>query len=223
MPLRFSADHGTGMNRAGAGAVVTRGDGYRVAADYWVIQAIELSSFTAATAVALRHTRYDILYQFSQSGVTMRLREEATIEAWLDTAAATCAQQGATLTPLRRHVLRLVLESRGSSTAYQLLDRLKETHKGAAPPTIYRALDFLVEQRLVHKVERLNAFVSCAEAGGHAHPVQFLICHQCGTVAEIEDRAIADALNHAAERQGFHPGRAVVELDGTCAACLQAC
>ncbi len=144
----------------------------------------------------------------------------AAIAAQLDAAAQACARQGAQMTELRRHVLALVLEADGPSTAYQLLDRLKRTRKGAAPPTIYRALDFLIEQRLIHKVERLNAFIPCVEASHHhLTPVQFLICRRCGTVAEIEDRAVSNALERAAKREGFHPGNAVIELEGTCATC----
>jgi Fur family transcriptional regulator, zinc uptake regulator len=149
----------------------------------------------------------------------MNAKRRRAIGVRLDTAAAACAARGARLTALRRQVLGLIFEAEGPLTAYQLLDRLKETRERAVPPTVYRALDFLMEQRLVHKLERLNAFIPCAE-GGHDHPAQFLICRQCGTVAEIEDRAAAQALEHAAERQGFHPGTTVVEIEGTCAACF---
>ncbi|MBV8615947.1 MAG: transcriptional repressor [Acetobacteraceae bacterium] len=151
----------------------------------------------------------------------MDQRSRHVIEAQLDAAALACARRGAQLTELRRCVLGLILEAGGPLTAYQLLDRLRETRRGAVPPTVYRALDFLREQGLVHKIERLNAFISCAEADHHHHAAQFLICRTCGTVAEIEDRAVSEALEHAAERQGFHPSHAVVELDGTCAACSQ--
>lgn len=151
----------------------------------------------------------------------MNVKEPRAIEAQLDAAAQLCARQGAQLTELRRLVLGLILQAEGPSTAYRLLDRLKETRKRAAPPTIYRALDFLIEQRLIHKLERLNAFISCTEAGPHRHAAQFLICRKCGTVAEIEDSAVSKALEHAAERKGFHPGNAVIELDGTCATCWQ--
>ncbi len=151
----------------------------------------------------------------------MSVRNPEVVEAQLEAAAQTCAQQGAQLTALRRLVLGLVLEAESPSTAYQLLDRLKDIHKGAAPPTIYRALDFLLEQRLIHKVERLNAFIPCT-AAGHHHAAQFLICRRCGAVAEIEDHAVSEALEHAATRAGFRLGHAVVELDGTCAACAQA-
>ena len=114
-----------------------------------------------------------------------------------------------------------MLRAEGALTAYQLLDRLKEIRRGVVPPTIYRALDFLIEQRLVHKLERLNAFVPCRGAGHDHHQVQFLICRQCGTVAEIDSTAVSAALERAAAREGFHPGHAMVELDGTCAACWQ--
>jgi Fur family zinc uptake transcriptional regulator len=148
----------------------------------------------------------------------MAARQRRAIDALLDTAAASCADRGARLTQLRRHVLTLILEADGPLTAYRLLDRLKETRRGAAPPTVYRALDFLLEQRFIHKVERLNAFVPCLE-NGHDHPAQFLICQQCGAVTEIEDQAAASAIEHAAEREGFHPRTTVVEIEGTCAAC----
>jgi Fur family zinc uptake transcriptional regulator len=151
----------------------------------------------------------------------MHAREAAAVGTQLDAAAQGCAGRGAQLTVLRRLVLRLLLEADGPVTAYQLLDRLRETRKAAVPPTIYRALNFLIEQRLIHKVERLNAFVPCVEAG-REHSVQFLICRQCGTVAEIEDSATSQALENAAERQGFHPRDTVVEIEGTCAACFVA-
>ena len=141
------------------------------------------------------------------------------IEQRLASAEQACARGGAQLTALRRSVLRLVLEADTPLTAYQLLDRLKEIRTGVVPPTIYRALDFLIEQRLVHKVERLNAFVPCRGAELHAHPAQFLICRHCGMVAEIENGAVSTAIERAAAGEGFHAGHAMVELDGTCAAC----
>jgi len=133
-----------------------------------------------------------------------------------------CEANAAQLTELRRAVLRLILEAPGPLTAYQLLDQLKTIRKSAVPPTVYRALDFLMENRLVHKVEQLNAFIPCSDTQHDHQDVQFLICEKCGTVAEIEDHAISHALARAAARQGFQPHKAVVELDGTCAACAAA-
>jgi Fur family zinc uptake transcriptional regulator len=140
----------------------------------------------------------------------------------LDEAEKLCEANGAQLTELRRTVLTLILRASSPLTAYQLLDQLKETRKTAAPPTIYRTLEFLIENRLIHKVEQLNAFIPCSDGHHDHHDVQFLICDKCGAVAEIEDRAIARALAKAAEKQGFHPNKAVVELDGICASCAAA-
>jgi Fur family zinc uptake transcriptional regulator len=159
------------------------------------------------------------------------------LEAVLDGAAAGCARRGAQLTPLRRQVLRLVLEADQPVGAYALLDRLKETRAGAAPPTVYRALDFLLEQGLIHRVERLNAFVGCVEAhqpapadgggapegaGGHSHPHQFLICGRCGAAEEISDPEVVAALARAADRAGFALHGATVEAEGLCSRCAAA-
>ena len=146
-------------------------------------------------------------------------QKDMAVAAQIDAASRRCEEGGGRLTELRALVLRLILEADAPLTAYQLLDRLRAERRGAVPPTIYRALDFLLKHGLVHKIERLGAFVSCHLPGGHHHPVQFLICRRCGTVTEIEDAAVADALGQAAERAGFHAGIATVELDGTCATC----
>jgi Fur family zinc uptake transcriptional regulator len=147
------------------------------------------------------------------------------VAAALDRAAAGCVARGAQLTPLRRDVLALMLRAEQPIGAYALLDQLKASRAGAAPPTIYRALDFLLAQGLVHKLESLNAYVPCVHdhaegmAGGHHHPHQFLICGRCGVTAEICDPALTRALDTAASRAGFTVARATVELEGLCQAC----
>lgn len=153
--------------------------------------------------------------------------ETPELDATLAAAEARCARQGATLTPLRRQVLRLVLEAGQPVGAYALLERLKEERGPAAPPTVYRALDFLLEQGLIHRLERLNAFLPCfgpeeepcGYGCGHDHPHQFLICTRCGATAEIADHDVAHALTAAADRLGFKPSRATVEVEGICARC----
>jgi Fur family zinc uptake transcriptional regulator len=145
------------------------------------------------------------------------------LEATLERAARSCAARGAQLTELRRQVLRLVLEAEQPVGAYALLDRLKGVRAGAAPPTVYRALDFLLDQGLIHRVERLNAFVGCVAAEhaheGHEHPHQFLICRRCGSTDEISDAAVTAALAAAARHAGFRLDRATVEGEGVCRRC----
>ena len=147
----------------------------------------------------------------------------------MERAEALCTRRGAQLTELRRQVLALVLAADQPVGAYALLDKLKAQRAGAAPPTVYRALDFLLEQGLIHKVERLNAFVGCTDTldhpadcsceAEHDHPHQFLICKQCGATVEISDHAVAHALEKAAARAGFTLARATVEIEGLCGTC----
>jgi len=136
-------------------------------------------------------------------------------------AGAICADRGARLTDLRRQVLGLILDADAPAGAYDILARLRDTRRSAAPPTVYRALDFLLEQGLIHRVESLSAFVGCVAHGAdlHDHGAQFLICGRCGRVMEIEDHALAHALADAARRVGFSIAKATIEAEGICGAC----
>ena len=145
------------------------------------------------------------------------MRSVEQVQARLDAAARLCASAGARFTPLRRHILELVLTAGGPVTAYGLLHRLEGGRWAAAPPTVYRALEFLTQHGLIHRVERLQAYIGCDES--HAHAAQLLICRDCGTVAEVDDLAVQHALDHAARDHGFAPLLTVVEMEGTCAAC----
>jgi Fur family zinc uptake transcriptional regulator len=144
------------------------------------------------------------------------------LEDRLARAEQICARRGAKLTDIRRNVLRLILESGEPVGAYALLDALRARHGSGKPPTIYRALDFLLAQGLVHRVERLNAFVSCHDDTGHHHhhAAQFLICRLCGRVTELEDTSAEDAILAAANAMGFRADKVVVEVEGTCRACV---
>jgi len=146
-------------------------------------------------------------------------------ETLLARADHLCAHRRTKLTDTRRLILGLILEQPKPIGAYDLLEHLRDTHRAAAPPTVYRALDFLLEQGLIHKIERLSAFIGC----GHAldchhgedcvHRAQFLICRLCGTAQEMEDSTIGTALAQAARRHGFTPEHATIEVEGLCATC----
>lgn len=129
-----------------------------------------------------------------------------------------CERRGIRLTALRKRVLEMVATSDTPVKAYDLLDKLKLEHAGAAPPTVYRALDFLMEQGFVHRIESSNAYLSCPHPA-HSHPSQFLICESCGVTMELEDAELDQRLFAQARAQGFKPSRQVVEIRGTCARC----
>ncbi len=135
-------------------------------------------------------------------------------------AEAQCQQRGVRFTPIRRRVLEMIAGASGGLKAYDLLDRLTTEHTAARPPTVYRALEFLIDQGLVHRIESLNAYVACP-CPEHAHGFQLLICRQCGRVEELHLDEIHDRLSHRARELGFRVDRQTIELLGYCEACLQ--
>ncbi|KAA0598446.1 Fur family zinc uptake transcriptional regulator [Azospirillum lipoferum] len=139
----------------------------------------------------------------------------------LTRADALCAERGARLTALRRRVLELVWSSHRPRGAYAILEDLSQQDgKAAAPLTVYRALEFLVEQGLVHRIESLNAYVGCA-APGDVHSGQFLVCEACGDAAEIDDPGVGAAIIAAAAGRGFRVQRPTVEVRGLCKSCQE--
>jgi len=140
------------------------------------------------------------------------------IDEALAIAEQLCADRGRRLTPLRRRVLELVWESHQPVKAYDLLARLQQESASAAPPTVYRALDFLIAERLIHRLASLNAYVGCAHPG-HRHTGQFLICSECQSVAELDDADIEQALSRRADAMGFALTTQTIELEGCCPRC----
>lgn len=141
------------------------------------------------------------------------------IESAVQSARVVCAENGARLTQQREQVLRLVWQSHKPLGAYSLMDLLaEETTKTVAPPTVYRALDFLSEQGLVHKIHSLNAFIGCTQPG-ERHQSYFLICRQCETATECGNSQLAEALSETAAKLGFEAEQESVEVVGLCSPC----
>lgn len=134
-------------------------------------------------------------------------------------AETLCARQGTRLTALRKRVLELVWASHKPLGAYDILGVLSdEDGRRAAPPTVYRALDFLLENGLVHRIASLNAFIGCVHPG-ELHQGQFLICRTCHTAIELEQPAISAAIVAGASQVGFAVESQTVEVVGLCAGC----
>lgn len=140
--------------------------------------------------------------------------------AFVRVVAAACEARGLRLTPLRLRVLEMIAASDKPVKAYDLLDRLKDERAGAAPPTIYRALDFLLENGFIHKLESINAYVSCHHPE-EAHQVPFLICDVCASAVEICDDGVAALLSAQAREHGFRPRAQTLEVHGVCAGCAK--
>jgi len=130
-------------------------------------------------------------------------------------AEATCE---GSLTPVRRRVLELLLESHVALGAYDVLQRLQAEGQRAQPPVAYRALDFLVAKGLAHRIERLNAFVACHRPEDCEAPA-FLICRACNRVAETASAPRRGALARDARALGFEIEQTVIEAQGLCPGC----
>ncbi len=130
-------------------------------------------------------------------------------------------ERGLRLTPLRKEVLQLVATAGKPVKAYDLLDRLREQHGNAAPPTVYRALDFLLENGFIHKLESINAFVSCHHPA-EAHQVPFLICDSCSSAQEVCDERVAELIEAQARALGFRAQAQTLEVHGICKNCRKA-
>lgn len=143
-------------------------------------------------------------------------------EGFIREVERVCGERGLRLTPLRAEVLRLVAEAGRPVKAYDLLDRMKSIHGSAAPPTVYRALDFLLEHGFIHKLESINAFVGCHHPATEQHSVPFLICDRCHAAVELEDSRVADMLEASARALGFQPQAQTLEVHGLCAECSEA-
>jgi Fur family zinc uptake transcriptional regulator len=136
----------------------------------------------------------------------------------LESAELHCRQSGARLTDIRRRTLELVWASHAPIGAYALLEKLREEGRIAQPPTIYRALDFLLEQGLIHRVERLNAFIGCPRPD-RPHAVLLLLCKVCNRAAELDDLPVGRAIHKAADARGFTVSRQTLEIEGICEDC----
>ncbi|UNH38621.1 zinc uptake transcriptional repressor Zur [Moellerella wisconsensis] len=136
-------------------------------------------------------------------------------------AETICQSRGVRLTPQRATVLRLIAEQPGAISAYDLLDLLREIEPQAKPPTVYRGLEFLLEQGFIHKIESTNSFVICHHLDNPSHISVMLICDGCGSVTESDCSVIEAAIVNLAENANFHICHTVVENHGLCHQCYE--
>ena len=138
----------------------------------------------------------------------------------LATARDLCESRQLRLTARRQQVLEILLQSHQPMGAYDILAQINRQHTGTAvaPPIVYRALEFLLEEGLIHRIECRNAFIGCIDPG-HRDAAQFLICKGCEKVAELDKPATM--IQSEASRVGFTIDHSVVEITGFCADCQQ--
>ncbi|MGX5736254.1 Fur family transcriptional regulator [Bosea thiooxidans] len=134
-----------------------------------------------------------------------------------------CKERGLRLTPIRRQALEALQADHRPVGAYDLADRISPAGgRRLAPISIYRALDFLVEQGFVHRLSSKNAYIACLHGHGADDVVAFLICEACGGVDEDSSPAMKKAVAAITEIRQFSPSHQMVEIVGLCEHCRNA-
>lgn len=155
----------------------------------------------------------------SPSIASQQHNHDHCIENALNQARAHCKAKGARLTPQREQVFKLIWQSHKPLGAYTLMDMLAaEATRRVAPPTVYRALDFLLEQQLIHRIHSLNAFVGCTHPDDH-HGNSFMICEACGVAIEFASDQQDQNMLRTAEKFGFSVKAQSIEVVGICQSC----
>ena len=147
------------------------------------------------------------------------VHDHLNVQERLSEAENLCATSGARLTPLRKEVLELILNASGPVGAYDLLAKMKgAAERPAAPPTVYRTLDFLLEKGFIHRLTSINAYIPCCHPR-EGHQAAFLICTECHTVKEASSIVLFQQLNHLADSDQFNAHYSIIEISGICQQC----
>lgn len=144
---------------------------------------------------------------------------QTKVKAALKALKTYAAQNGQRLTDPRLFTLEIIAGASKPLSAYDVLDALSKRLDKPKPPTAYRALEFLVEHGFIHRIESLNAYVTCAEDHKHKGS-QFMICDSCGRVEEVHLCHMPEGLRKQAESKGFKLSHWNAELHGTCGKCV---
>ena len=142
------------------------------------------------------------------------------IDSAIKQAQKLCQERGVRLTRIRQRVLELVWQSHQPLGAYTLLSLLAEEGFNSAPPTIYRALEFLQNEGLIHKLASVNAYTGCTNPG-NPHEGHFFLCLSCHQALELDTSTLQGSLQVSAENHGFSIAQQTIEITGYCAQCQQ--
>lgn len=150
--------------------------------------------------------------------VNPRHEHSRCVSSAMRDAEKVCKKRGVNLTPIRRQVLEIVWQGHQPVKAYEIIENFGSTSHPTAPPTVYRALDFLMENGLVHRIESQNAFVGCSLSTGD-HKASFFICTSCQQATEINSQSLETSFEKLARENAFQIKHKTVEIYGLCANC----
>jgi Fur family zinc uptake transcriptional regulator len=146
-------------------------------------------------------------------------QHESCIETAILEADLICKKKGLRFTPIRKKILEMIWASHGPVKAYEILDILKKTFASARPTTVYRSIDFLRDNGLIHKLTSLSAYIGCTHPLKH-NDCYFLICIVCGEIKECCDSQLTKQIKETSKQNKFKLNQVTLEIDGTCEDCL---
>lgn len=138
------------------------------------------------------------------------------VTAIVERARSMAKQSGRRFTTIREHVYVSLLRAERPMKAYDIIDTLDGV--GAQkPPTVYRALEWLIEMGLVRRIATVSKFVA-APLDSSPHSIAYLLCRRCGQAEVIDIGAAGQSLRATAKAKGFQEDETVIELMGLCEA-----
>ena len=140
------------------------------------------------------------------------------IKTLISRAESICSERKCRLTPIRKKVLSIIWQSQKPIKAYDILAKLSTSEHVEKPPTVYRALQFLLDNHLIHRIESSNGYIGC-ELDHEGLDSKFFICDECKQVAEVDESKLNRILSELSKKQGFAPNHINIEIHGKCANC----
>lgn len=149
------------------------------------------------------------------------LKSTKEIEESISRVVEICKENNLVFTEIRQKVFEIIIEHTKPIKAYEILDDLtKILGKSSHPPTVYRAIDFLIENGFIHKLNSINSYVGCFHPKIHKE-CYFLICKKCNIYQECCDKNLTDNIFKTADKRDFIVSNTTLEIEGHCQGCVK--
>ena len=148
-------------------------------------------------------------------------KSASELKASISRVVEICKSNNLGFTDIRKQVFEIIVKKNKPIKAYEILDEIRNiSGKPSHPPTVYRAIDFLIENGFVHKLNSINSFVGCFHPKAHEE-CYFLICKKCNLYQECCDDSLKDRISKTAEHKNFLISNTTLEIEGHCLDCSQ--
>ncbi|MCL2020869.1 MAG: transcriptional repressor [Betaproteobacteria bacterium] len=134
-------------------------------------------------------------------------------------AAQPSQEEGARLTRLRRDILDVICAENAPVKAYDLIERMRGKGRRVTPTTMYRTLEFLLQNGFIHRVNFLNAYLPCTGKHKNHTALLLFVCSECGQTREIDDAQLYNAMHRRLNELGIYLKDSRIEIQAACQSC----